>query len=117
MRISVGEPHASHQRRSWISAPATESTSDPTTPPTTTHGKYRGTPRSKTASPPTHIAPASDATVPAAVTPPEVPMGSGRHVRIDLGLPPNRVPISVAHVSAAEAVSAPVARTKNSSGG
>src|SRR5207248_3209973 len=42
--------------------------------------------------------------------PPEVPTGTRRQVRIERGVPPYSVPISVAHVSAADAASEPAPR-------
>ena len=54
-----------------------------------------------------NIAPETAANVPIGVIPPEVPAGTRRPLRIDRGSPPYSVPISVAHVSAADAASEP----------
>jgi hypothetical protein len=52
-------------------------------------------------------APATAAAVPGSEIPPEVPGGTLLPEMIDLGLPFMSVPISVAHVSAADAARAP----------
>ena len=55
-----------------------------------------------------NAAPAIDAAEPASVIPPEVPAGTRFPDTIDRASPPTRVPTSVAHVSAADAASAPM---------
>src|SRR5262249_11310485 len=104
---SVATPHASHHRRVCAFAPITESASAPTIPPTTAaRAVSRDHPMAvETAA--TNMAPASAPRLPITVTPPDVPTGTARPDRIERGTPPNRVPISVAQVSAAEAASAP----------
>ena len=52
---------------------------------------------------PIHSAPAISASVPASVMPPDIPVATGRQVRIERGVPRANVPISVAHVSAVAA--------------
>ena len=62
---------------------------------------------SKNPTAPMKVAPANAAAKPAAVTPPDVPTGTGRPVVNSLGWLRARTPSSVAHVSALAVASAP----------
>src|SRR6202040_763697 len=87
-------------------APSRESASAPATPPIVTATNGTGQ-LASTVAPPMNRAPATPAAVPAREMPPEVPGSTLLPEIIDIGRPATRVPISVAHVSAADAASAP----------
>src|SRR5258708_7809750 len=88
-----------------MDAPTIESMAAPAIPPRTMNGKASGLEPARTATAPTKAAPASAAIHPASVTPPDSPTVIRRQVRIDRGVCPTSVPISVAQVSAADAAS------------
>src|SRR4051812_4439213 len=85
-----------------------ESTAAPAMPPAITKGVVRAGRPAMAPATATKAAPAIAASHPAVVTPPDSPMASGRHVRTDRGVWPTRIPISVAHVSDADAASEPL---------
>src|SRR5580704_1712150 len=104
---SVARLHSGHRRRAWSVAPNSESAVDPMTPPMNAAAATRAGHPISNAMPARNAAPAMPAAVPEAVTPPDVPGGTGRHVRIERGAAALIVPISVAHVSEVDAASAP----------
>src|SRR5687768_2451272 len=108
---SVATAHPSHQLRACTVAPRRESAVVPAIPPATAPATAPSGHPLIHASNATNAAPASPPALPSNVTPPDVPVGSGRPVVIDRGELSARVPISVAHVSAAAAARAPAPTT------
>src|SRR5258706_8185444 len=103
---SVKVLHSSHQRRSCTVAPSRESAIAPVTPPIATATNGTGQLASMVTAP-TNSAPTTAAAVPAREMPPEVPASTLLPEIMDIGQAATRVPISVAHVSAADAARAP----------
>src|SRR6266542_2110364 len=107
MSLSVDMPHCAHQRRVGIVAPRSESAIAPAVPATiiTMMGVVHPASLAPT---PAQAAPATAPSVPERVMPPDVPAGTFLPEIIRRGMTPLSVPISVDHVSAAEAARAPI---------
>src|SRR4051812_32920710 len=106
MLCSVDLSQASHQRRHCAVAPSSESVTAPAIPPSAMAANAVGH-LANAANAEMNSAPAMAAAVPAIVTPPDVPTGTGLSERMDTGAARDSVPISVARVSAADAARAP----------
>jgi hypothetical protein len=109
---SVSVAQTAQKRTSCIVAPSRLSIADPATPPINVAATRlvfsRGRPdRPAETTPAIVAAPNADAARPAAVTPPDAPGTTARQDAIERGVCPERDPISVAHVSAVAAATAP----------
>ena len=113
IRRSVSRAHESHQYRACAVAPSTESTTLPVMAPTHAAAATAIGHPTASATAAENTPASAVAASPRTVTPPEVPGATTSMVQADRGDVPDREPISVAQVSAAEAASAaaPAART------
>lgn len=103
--VSQSRLHVGQWRSCCSDAPSIESMVAPRNPPIATAIKLPGETTFATTA--TTQAPASCASVPGSVMPPERPVATGLNVRIERGVCRANVPISVAHVSADAAANAP----------